>query len=44
MIKVVQIIDRLEAGGAEKIAISIANELAKQDFKSYVCTTRSKVL
>ncbi|GGG99504.1 glycosyl transferase [Polaribacter pacificus] len=42
-IAVIQIIDSLSAGGAEVLAVNIANELAKNDdVHSYLCTTREE--
>jgi len=38
--RVLQLIDSLEAGGAERMAVSIANELAHQHIDSFLCTTR----
>jgi len=37
--KVLQLIDSLEAGGAERIAVTYANSLSKH-ISSYLCTTR----
>jgi len=43
--KVLQLIDSLDAGGAERVAVNIANALSlKEDFKSYLCTTRKEGL
>ena len=39
---VIQIIDSLEAGGAEMLAVNIANGFAKQNIKSYLCATRKE--
>lgn len=41
-IGIVQIIDSLEPGGAERMAVTIANELEKNDFKSFLFTTRQQ--
>lgn len=38
--KVLQLIDSLEAGGAERIAVTFANALAQQTDGSYLATTR----
>ncbi|NMH86339.1 glycosyltransferase family 4 protein [Flavivirga algicola] len=40
--KVIQIIDSLNAGGAERVAVNIANELADNDIESFICTTRKE--
>ncbi|AEG99955.1 glycosyltransferase [Lacinutrix sp. 5H-3-7-4] len=42
--KVLQLIDSLEAGGAERMAISIANSLVGVVTQSYLCTTRAEGL
>ncbi|WP_299130555.1 glycosyltransferase family 4 protein [uncultured Winogradskyella sp.] len=42
MIKVIQIIDALEAGGAERLAVNYANGLAKLGIASHLCTTRAE--
>ncbi len=42
MIKVIQIIDTLHAGGAERLAINYANELAHNNVESHLCVTRSE--
>jgi len=40
-LKVIQLIDSLNAGGAEMMAVNIANELANENgIVSYLCTTR----
>ena len=41
-IKVIQIIDALNAGGAEILAINIANNLNDDKFESFLCTSRKK--
>lgn len=41
---VVQLIDSLHAGGAEKLAISYANALAKRYGTSFLCSTREEGL
>ncbi|MBP0904540.1 glycosyltransferase [Mariniflexile gromovii] len=38
--KVLQLIDSLETGGAERVAVNIANALATKIEGSYLCTTR----
>lgn len=40
MIKVMQIVDTLDAGGMERMAITIANSLPPDRFESHLCTTR----
>ena len=40
MIRVLQIIDTLQAGGAERLAVNYANELRNHDVMSSLCTTR----
>ncbi|MFI2743766.1 glycosyltransferase [Zhouia sp. PK063] len=40
--KVLQIIDSLEAGGAERMAVQIANGLTKKGIASYICVTRKE--
>lgn len=42
--KVLQLIDSLEAGGAERMAVQIANELAVAGHNSYLCATRKEGL
>lgn len=37
---VLQVIDALDTGGAERIAVSIANELARRGHRSFLCMTR----
>lgn len=39
-LRVLQILDTLDAGGAERLAVHLANQLAANGFGSYVCTTR----
>lgn len=39
--RVVQVIDSLAAGGAERVAVNIANALARRGFESYLCVTRT---
>ena len=41
-VKVLQIIDTLSAGGAEVLAVNIANELAKRGVESFLCVTRNE--
>ncbi|WP_438963148.1 glycosyltransferase family 4 protein [Nonlabens sp.] len=38
--RVIQIIDSLDAGGAERMAVQIANELLAAGHESHLCTTR----
>ncbi|MBB3123521.1 glycosyltransferase involved in cell wall biosynthesis [Mesoflavibacter sabulilitoris] len=40
--KVLQLIDSLEAGGAERVAVNIANALSAEISKSYLCSTRQE--
>tara|TARA_R110002049_G_scaffold2372_7_gene17480 strand:+ start:3515 stop:4594 length:1080 start_codon:yes stop_codon:yes gene_type:complete len=41
--RVLQLIDSLDAGGAERVAVNIANALSlKENFKSYLCNTRKE--
>jgi len=42
--RVVQLIDTLNTGGAERLAVSYANLLAKDTKGSYLCTTRGEGL
>ncbi len=42
--RVLQLIDSLEAGGAERVAINIANALCKEINGSYLCATRKEGL
>jgi glycosyltransferase involved in cell wall biosynthesis len=39
---VIQIIDSLNAGGAEVLAVNIANALSRSDYNSHICTTREE--
>jgi len=39
-LKVIQLIDSLNPGGAEMMALNIANGLAEKGIKSYLCATR----
>ncbi|MFY0631056.1 MAG: glycosyltransferase [Flavobacteriaceae bacterium] len=41
-LKVIQIIDSLNVGGAEMLAVNIANALAKKGIESHLCTTREE--
>ena len=43
-LKVIQIIDSLNVGGAEVIAVNIANGLSKEGVESHICTTRKEGL
>ncbi|TNJ45750.1 glycosyltransferase family 4 protein [Tamlana fucoidanivorans] len=40
--KVLQLIDSLHAGGAERVAVNLANALSKYIESSYLCTTREE--
>jgi len=42
--RVLQLIDSLDAGGAERMAVNIANSLVSKIDKSYLCATRSEGL
>ncbi|GAL61464.1 glycosyltransferase [Algibacter lectus] len=42
--KVLQLIDSLEAGGAERVAVNYANGLVHMIDASYLCTTRAEGL
>lgn len=42
--KVLQIIDSLDAGGAERMAVNIANELQAAGHESHLCVTRKEGL
>lgn len=42
--RVLQLIDSLNAGGAERMAVNIANALVSKVDRSYICTTRSEGL
>jgi glycosyltransferase involved in cell wall biosynthesis len=37
-IRILQVVNSLEIGGAEKVAVNLANYLEKKDYMSYVCT------
>src|SRR5947209_20135306 len=37
---VMQMLDTLETGGAEQVAVTIANHLPRDRYVSYLCTTR----
>ena len=37
---VMQITDTLDIGGAEHVAVNLANQLPREQFRSYLCTTR----
>jgi glycosyltransferase involved in cell wall biosynthesis len=39
-IGVMQVVDTLETGGAERMAVNIANALPRERYRSYMCTTR----
>ncbi len=38
--RVLQLIDTLDAGGAERMAVNVANALSKRGVSSYICATR----
>ncbi|WP_434035433.1 glycosyltransferase [Formosa sp. 4Alg 33] len=42
--RVLQLIDTLEAGGAERMAVTLANALVTEVERSYLCTTRAEGL
>ncbi len=42
MIRVLQLIDSLEAGGAERLSINVANGLADEIDGSFICVTRAE--
>ena len=44
MIKAIQLIDSLDTGGAEVLAVNIANLLAKENIESHLCVTRKEGL
>ncbi len=39
---VVQLVDSLSAGGAERVAVNLANLLPRERYRSFLCTTRSE--
>lgn len=39
---ILQLIDSLEIGGAERMSINIANALALNNYNSFLCATRAK--
>ena len=39
-IKVMHIIDSLEIGGAERVAVNLVNALPREEFETFLCTTR----
>ncbi|MCG1036614.1 glycosyltransferase [Polaribacter sargassicola] len=39
---IIQVIDSLNAGGAEVLAVNIANGLAEEDYNSHICATREE--
>lgn len=39
-IRIMQVIDSLEMGGAERVAVNLANLLPREIFQSYLCVTR----
>lgn len=42
--RVLQLIDSLEAGGAERVAVNFSNGLLKYNERSFLCTTRNEGL
>ncbi|MCH9659953.1 MAG: glycosyltransferase [Bacteroidetes bacterium] len=40
--KVLQLIDALDAGGAERIAVNLANEFPRAGIQSFLCSTRAE--
>jgi len=42
--KVLQLIDSLQPGGAERMAVTLANELCEHGFESYLCVSREEGL
>ena len=40
--RVLQLIDSIDAGGAERIAVTFANALADQNQTSHLCVTRAE--
>ena len=41
-IRVLQLIDSLQVGGAEVLAVNISNSLSKQGIVSHLCATRTE--
>ena len=41
-IRVLQLLDSLHAGGAEVLAVNIANALSNEGVESHLCTTRNE--
>ena len=41
-IKVLQLIDSLQVGGAEVLAVNIANALSNEGVESHLCVTRNE--
>jgi glycosyltransferase involved in cell wall biosynthesis len=41
LLSIVQVVDSLSAGGAERVAVDLANELSRLGHHSFVCATRS---
>ena len=39
-VRVMQVVDSLDMGGAERVAVNLANLLPGDRFESYLCTTR----
>lgn len=38
--RILQLIDSLDAGGAERMAVNLANASVRSDFQGYICATR----
>jgi glycosyltransferase involved in cell wall biosynthesis len=41
-IAVMHVVDTLDAGGAERVAVNLANSLPRETFAAHLCTTRSE--
>jgi hypothetical protein len=41
--KVLQLIDSLEGGGTERVAVNLANALSLNKERTFLCTTRKEV-
>jgi glycosyltransferase involved in cell wall biosynthesis len=42
LIRVMQVVDSLETGGKEQVAVNVGNMLPRQRYRSYLCTTRAE--
>src|SRR5687768_17308476 len=40
LVSVMQLVDSLDAGGMERVALNLANELPRERFVPHLCTTR----